>query len=441
MSRRLLLCFVVLCLSGSSSRAQPSISRDDLPTRTALARLGLEKQWTTVAPIGAVNERLLRMNVDGGQLFLQTSLGHLHSYDAESGRYLWGTRLDEASQNPLPVSVNSSQVFVTNLRTLYCLDRGTGGLIWEKQLEDLPSTGTVADEDFVVVGLNKGKFVAYSTRDRTKEDPPGRSAGAFLWAWQTNARLEALPVLTPKVVAFGSEDHKVYVAIKANTFAESKLLYRFLAGGPIKARLGAFGNRTLIVPCGDFNVYAIDLFSGENRWTVSTGAPVDREPMVAGDEVIVLNARGRVMSIDGMTGSVRWDQQTNGHELIAVSPSRVYLTTLENRLIILDRGTGQVLADARDTAQRAGFDNRNLTMVFPNQINDRLYFASPSGVVVCLREIGHLQPTPLRDPSLPPFGTIPPDGFTSDVEEPPAATVPANEPGAEGDPAEVPAPR
>jgi outer membrane protein assembly factor BamB len=438
MSRRLLLSFLFIAGFAPAGRTQIGITRGEIPTRTALARLGLEKQWSTVAPLGVSNERLLRMNADGGDLFLQTSLGHVHAYDAESGRYKWGVRLEQTSESALPVSVNSSQVFVTCLKTLWCLDRATGALIWKKELEELPATGTTADEDFVVVGLTSGKLVAYGTRDRTGETPPGRSAGARLWAWQSSARLEALPLLTPKVVAFGSGDHKVYVALKEFTYADSKLLYRFLAGGPIRARLGAFGNRTLIVPCDDYNVYAIDLFSGENRWTIATGAPVDREPMVVGSEVIVLNGRGRVLSIDGLAGSINWDRETTAHELLAISPSRVYLTNLDNRLIILDRQSGQLLADVRDSAQRAGFDSSHLPLFFTNHLNDRLYFASPSGVVVCLREIGRIQPTPLRDPGLPPFGTIPVDGFTSDVEEPIGAPPPD---AAEAvDPAPVPNP-
>ena len=49
-------------------------------------------------------------------------------------------------------------------------------------------------------------------------------------------------------------------------------------------------------------------------------------------------------------------------------------------------------------------------MGLTNNLNDRLYMATPSGLVICLREIGQLQPRPLRDPKQPPFGYIPPEG-------------------------------
>ena len=75
-----------------------------------------------------------------------------------------------------------------------------------------------------------------------------------------------------------------------------------------------------------------------------------------------------------------------------------------------------------------------------NEQNDRMYFATPSGLVICLREIGQNQPRPLRDPKAPPFGHIPPEGIpTTPPAAPPAETTPPpSEPAAGA--AEVPAP-
>ena len=44
------------------------------------------------------------------------------------------------------------------------------------------------------------------------------------WAWTTNARLTSKPIIADRLVAFASEDHKLYVAV--NT--PPSLLYRFL---------------------------------------------------------------------------------------------------------------------------------------------------------------------------------------------------------------------
>ncbi len=433
MSRRLALAGLLLALWAPTALAQRPFAADLLPTRSATARLGLERQWWAAVPMGDVHERILNFNVDGGTLFIHTSGGNLHAYDAESGRYLWVADLGPSTAEAFPVATNSDQAFVTSLKTLFAIDRRSGQIMWKAELDHLPSTGTGADEEAAMVGLRSGKLVAYNARNRTQEKPPGRSEGTFNWAWQTRAQLSARPVVTPKVVAFGSQDHRVYVAQKGDFAIKSQLLFRFLTSGPISANLATWGNRTLIAPSGDQNVYAVDLFTGQSRWSVATGASVDQEPLVQGADVFAINAQGRVLAIDGGSGTVKWDRNTPAQRLIAISPSRLYFETREHDLMILDRSSGQVLADARATLERAGLNLRDFSLSFPNYQNDRLYFCTPSGLLVCLREMGRTQPVPLRDPSWPPFGTIPPDGLLTNEDSVPPLAKPKPAPAEEGE--------
>src|SRR5262249_39330557 len=78
---------------------------------------------------------------------------------------------------------------------------------------------------------------------------------------------------------------------------------------------------------------------------------------------------------------------------------------------ILDRATGRILADPRVTLDRAGINLREYTIVPTNTENDRLYLGAVSGMILCLREQGSIQPRPLRDPNAPKFGYIPPEGY------------------------------
>lgn len=445
MFRRLILAGLLIAWAAGPARAQRTGGLETIPTRGATQRLGLERQWHTLVPLIAGHDRVLHFNVDGGILFVETSAGFLHAYDAESGRALWSRRLGPASAQGHAVSVRGDTVAATNLKTIYALDRASGRQLWSAEMPDLPSTGTALDDQFAMVGLRSGKLVGFNLIDRSKQDPPGRSAGTFAWAWQTGAELSSRPIATEHVIAFGSRDSRVYVASKgeADIDARPLLLYRFLTAGPISANLGVWGNRTLIVPSADNNVYAIDLFDGRLRWSYPMGSPVDQEPLVSGDMVYAISETGRVAALDGRTGSAAWERATGAERLLALSPSRIYLETQDHDLVILDRASGQVVADARGTVERAGLDLRNFTLGFPNYQNDRLYFCTPSGLLVCLREIGRTRPTPLRDPSQPPFGTIPPEGFATDEDVPPNATAaPAPDgeipmPGEEG---EVPVP-
>src|SRR5438105_13021966 len=86
--------FLLTLIAGSSARAQMPFPRDLLPARTALERLGLERQWFAVVPL-VETERLLRISRTSDRLFAQTSYARVHSIDAESGRLLWTAELGE----------------------------------------------------------------------------------------------------------------------------------------------------------------------------------------------------------------------------------------------------------------------------------------------------------------------------------------------------------
>ena len=436
MLRRFVLGIGVLAGMAAPGLGQGVIQPGSIPTRRALERVQLEKHWMGVVPLG-VGERLTLFNVSDNQLFAQTSRGNLHTYNAETGAYQWGVKLADINSNTLPVSTNSDMLFVTALKTLHALDRRTGRPIWKAELDNLPSTGTICDEEVVAVGLRSGKLQGFNIRDHSKDTPPGYSAGSFAWAWQTGGILKSRPLVTPHLVTFASTDHKVYTAIKADGDTKSELIYRYLTAGPISASLVGVGNRTLVVGSEDFNVYGIDLFTAETRWVIATGAPIDQEPLVSGDDVIVINERGRLFRISGKTGQVVWERQSKGQKILALSPSRIYLANIHNDLSIIDRATGQVIHSPRDTQETAGLHNRELALVFPNYQNDRLYAGGHEGLLFCAREIGKLQPTPLRDPGTPPFGTIPEDGLKEESTAPPPAAA-QNPPAENNAPAEDP---
>ena len=65
--------FVIGILAGGSARAQMPFPVDLIPTRTALERLGLERQWFGVIPL-VETERLMRITMSGDRLFAQTDL-------------------------------------------------------------------------------------------------------------------------------------------------------------------------------------------------------------------------------------------------------------------------------------------------------------------------------------------------------------------------------
>lgn len=429
MTRQVISSAALLLLVAPFAHAQGPLPRDLVPTQgvwldnkplTPLARIGMERQWFTAVPLTRA-ERVLVISLAENMIFVQTTESNLHAYDAETGRYLWGTNLGSSTKGALAASLNSKSVFATGSLLLFSLDRSTGRVQWTTKLEAMPSSGTAADEERVMVGLNTGKLATYSVKTH---EP------AFFW--QTDGPLIGRPIPAGPVVAFGSGDARVYVAQKD----PPKLVYRYRTGGPISASMGTYGTRTLLVPSGDNDVYAIDLFNGETRWTHTTGAPVLQEPLVAGKDVYVMNSRGFLSSVDAETGAIHWSISTGGGRLLSVGEKRVYLESPFRDLYIVDRTTGNIIFDPHAVRERAGLDIRDFDLTMTNHLTGRIFLASASGMVVCLREAGRQKPYMLRDPNAPPIGFIPRQGGAA--PPPGAGTTPPAPEGAAGTPPPAP---
>jgi outer membrane protein assembly factor BamB len=429
MFRRSLAVWILLSIvAGSSARAQMPFPRDLIPNRATLGRLGLERQWFAVVPL-VETERLFRISRAQDLLFAQTSYARLHTFDAETGRLRWTAELGERSGFARGAAANSWAVFATNANMLYALDRGTGRPIWRTNLATLPSSSTACDESHVMVGLSNGMIAAFRLKDvDNKGNERIRDTPAPLWSYHAGGPIRTRPLTADRLVAFGGGDNKVWVVMAD----EPTLMFRLSTGGPIGEGLGAYGARTLLVPSGDKVLYAVDLITGQILWEFPSGAPVAQEPLVAGEDIYAINTAGDLSSLDPTTGQPRWTVSTQGGQLAAVTPTKVYLRSYNFDLFVVDRATGRIVVDPSESHLRAGLNLREYDLNIVNRFNDRMYYATRSGLILAVREIGLAQPRLLRDPRQMPFGYIPPEGLQQTPPTPPAA-----EPGAtpEGQPA------
>jgi outer membrane protein assembly factor BamB len=352
-------------------------------------------------------------SIRGAMIFAQTDHAGFYAYDAETGRYFWRTDLGRVTGKAQAAGLNSSEVYATNGQTIHAMDRVTGRLKWIQNVEpantgqtsfrpgSFASSPAAANEERVVVGLTTGRVIAFNVKDlRTPQNPYAQSPGSLAWTWQTEGQVTARPIVGGNIVVFASQDKRLYVARDH----PRALFLRFPTDGPISASMGTHGNRTVLAPSEDGNLYAVDVFNGHQYWVHSTGAPIDQEPLVGDDDVYVVNSRGALAAIDIKSGENRWTLPSGAEHLLAVSGSRVYLRSEHGDLIVVDRKTGALLFDANATRDRAGLNLRDFTVVKTNRLNDRIYLASPTGVLICLREVGRTRPLLVRHPSAIPFG-------------------------------------
>ncbi|HZW30582.1 MAG TPA: PQQ-binding-like beta-propeller repeat protein [Isosphaeraceae bacterium] len=435
MCRRFLPVGVLLTIvAGSSARAQMPFPRDLLPTRTSLERLGLERQWYNVVPL-VETERLLRISRTADLLLAQTNYARLHAFDPESGRHLWTATLGERSGLARGAAANSFAVFVTNANMLFALDRGSGRTLWKTNLGTIPTSTPACDESHVMVGMTNGLLMGFYVK---KTDSKGKTtildAPAPAWNWHAGGPIHTRPVPAETMMVWGGGDNKVY----ATMADERTTVWRFATGGPIGEGLGVYGTRTLLIPSGDFVLYAVDLLSAQSLWQFPSGAPIFQEPLVADEDVFVVNTAGNLTLLNPTNGEPRWTTATQGGRLTSIGAKTVYLRSYNLDLFLVDRATGRMMVDPSETHLRAGLNLREYDLDIVNRFNDRIYFATDSGLILCLRELGQTQPRLLRDPKAPPFGYVPPEGIKPTPPTPPGAE-PEAQPKTEAAPAAEPA--
>jgi outer membrane protein assembly factor BamB len=369
------------------------------------------------------SERLLGISGTSDLLFAQTSYARLHTFEAESGRLLWTASVGEHSGFARGVAANSYAVFLTNANYLFALDRGTGRQLWKLNLGTIPTSTPACDETHVMVGMTTGLLVGlFLKQTDSKGVETIRDKPYPAWSWHAGGAILTRPLPAQSVVAWGGGDGKVY----ATMAEEPTLVWRVATGGPIGEGLGAYGTRTLLVPSGDFVLYAIDLLTGTVLWQFPSGAPISQEPMVADQDVYTTNTEGNLTLLNPSNGESRWTTATQGGRLNAISATKIYLRSYNLDLFMIDRVTGRMVIDPAETYLRAGLNLREYDLNIVNRFNDRMFFATRSGLILCLRETGQASPRPLRDPKAPPFGYIPPEGIKLTPPTPPAA-----EPGTE----------
>jgi outer membrane protein assembly factor BamB len=420
MFRRLVPVWVIVSatVSCAPARAQMPFPVHLLPTRTSLERLGLERQWYGVVPLGET-ERLLRISLAEGLVFAQTDYAMLHTFDAETGRLLWSSQLGERTGFARGVAANSYGIYVTNANIFFALDKNTGRMVWQYDLGTIPTSSPAANDDMAMVGLTSGLLIGI--RLKLKDPKTAKESLVTVpheaWRWHSAGPVLTRPLPAQHMVAFGSQGGKVYVV----ALDERTPLFRFNTGGPVGEGLGGYGTRALLIPSGDNILYAVDLFTAQGLWSFASGAPIEQQPIVADEDIYIVNTAGAFSSLRPNDGVPRWTTATHGGRTAAVSSTKIYLRSYDRDLFVVDRGTGRVVVDPGESYLRAGLNLREYDLDIVNRFNDRMYFATGSGLILCMREAGQPQPRPLRDPKAPPFGFVPPEGIRPTPPTAPAA--------------------
>lgn len=371
-----IVAWFVLVVSCGPLRAQGTGS-PIVPERVAL-RHGLHRAWVTQIQVDPTRGRLEYVTLDDGMLLVQTDQATVQALDAETQRTLWIVHIGRRNYPTTPPATNDRFVAATNGSSLYLLNRVTGGLVWQKKLDGMPSAGLALSDDRIYVPLTSGLLSSYLLPDKNDtNDPLEKLVKSQPISYHGKGMADAAPVITGTTVAWGTIAGNVYSA----SHNELAPRFRFRTRASVSAPL-AYRAPYVIAASQDGYIYALHEQRGSPRWSFSTGNPIEAQPVIMGDSVYVIPRKGGMFCLSAESGEEQWS--TSGvYQFISASPTRLYVADFVGNVLILDAKSG---------ARLSTLPTHNLPLKVVNTQTDRLYLGSTTGVLQCLHEVGLDQP-------------------------------------------------
>ncbi|WP_197999966.1 outer membrane protein assembly factor BamB family protein [Gimesia alba] len=335
----------------------------------------LDRVWWGQATVDPQRDKIVHLSLDEINLYALSTAGIITAFNNETGKKLWATQLGRGNNISYPPVSNSKYVFITVGMKLYSINRLNGEIDWELQLPGSASTSPTADEDSIYVGTLNGRVYAWDLK-RLKElsnesKLPAWRESAIRWTYQTGDKVTTPPVVTNRTLLFASQDGSLYSV----TLNDRQLTFQFETDAPISASL-AENEKSVFLASEDQNLYCLNILNGIVRWRIRTSFPLLKPVTVLDDEVYLSSRKKGIFQLSATTGQEQWWQPL-GSSFVSLSPTRLYATDEIGNLLVLSRTDGAVLS---------AVPLRKFQIKLMNERTDRIFCASESGLVMCLRQ-------------------------------------------------------
>jgi len=390
---------------------------DDLIPQGIAAAHGLTRMWSVQVEIDRARSHVQNVLLDRGVLFVQTTAAMLHAFDAETGRPIWsGPRLVGNPRQPsMAPAVNRRFVAVLNGTRLYVLNRVNGDLLWETELDGIPGSAPSLVDFRVMVPMLNGLIVAYRLKPVEKQQelkPKGKGQAPVVdttppealklvqghgtpLTCQSTGEATAPPLFTSAsededMVAWPTRAGTLLIAAIPRVGNQFIIRHRVLVGNgtaggvayrPADGKSPADAGLVYVVSSEGF-IRAVNERTGESTWEFPAAEAVTEPPVRVADNVYVATQLGGMFCLDAKTGVQRW-AAPQVIRFVAAGPERVYAVDKLQRLVILDARSGSRL----DSLDVHAFPFR-----VANAQTDRIYLATETGLVQCLRDLRQVEP-------------------------------------------------
>ena len=270
----------------------------------------------------------LKTKVAYGKVFSASRAGNVYAHDSVTGKKVWEIDLREKNEDsgfftslkPALISggpvTGINKVFVGSENgKVFALDAETGEISWQAKVKGEVISAPAIDAGTLVVNTVSGVLKAFNA-----------SNGEVQWQIEQD-----VPPLTLR-------------GVSAPAIA---------AGG-------------VVVGASDGSLTVYILADGQQGWTAEVGEAtgstelervidIDSQPIIYGDIVYAVSARGHLVAIELRTGRMLWKRQYSSYRQMSVSGNTIFLTDVRGHIYAIDRVNGL------ERWSQLAFTNRGVT--------------------------------------------------------------------------------
>lgn len=278
------------------------------------------------------------------KVFTASREGFVYAYEQASGDALWEVDLREenteggffSSKKTALLAggptVGINKVFIGSENGhIFALDADTGNLSWRASVKGEVISAPALDAGALVVNTTSGIVKAFNATN-----------GEELWSIEQD-----VPSLTLRGVSSPS----------------------ISAGG-------------VVIGASDGSLSVFILENGQQGWTTEVGEAtgstelervidIDSQPLIYGDKVYSISARGHLVAVELRNGRVLWKRQYSSYRNLSVSGNTLFLTDVKGHVYAVDRNNGL------ERWSQLALTNRNVTG--PAVVNDHVVVGDYEG--------------------------------------------------------------
>ncbi|MFK5987104.1 MAG: outer membrane protein assembly factor BamB [Pseudomonadota bacterium] len=255
-----------------------------------------------------------------------------------------GAGNDEAFVRLYPAISGTTISLIDRDGMLSGLDRFSGKILWQKDLEMTITGGLGVTDNFLFTSNDNAELIALDIE-----------TGEQLWKKTLSSISLSKPLVSGDVLVVRTLDGKLYGLLKEN--AEQIWIYD--RGVPVLTFRGnsspVIGGEELVFTGFDSGkVAAIGLQHGRLLWETTAAVPrgrsdiermvdIDGDPILVGRSLFVVTINGRVVSIDAITGKLNWARDISSFVGMGVDKRNIYITDSDNNIWAFGQKNGEIL--------------------------------------------------------------------------------------------------